>query len=227
MKVRVPLTFAFIAGSFPIVSFFMNGGFIKDGSDALERWMIIIYAFALPLGVVNVTQLQLRKIMRREQGAFYAFVLLASLYVTGIVGILGAFNFSVFQGIGLRPDGSATPFHWITNTFFVPLQSTTFALLAFYVGSAAFRAFRARNLEATILLTAAVIVMLGRVPFGETIFAWIPGGREWLPRATEWIMDNPNAAGQRGIIIGAALGAASMSLRVILGIERSYMGGKR
>jgi len=29
---------------------------------------------------------------------------------------------------------------------------------------------------------------------------------------------------QRGILIGAALGAASMSLRIILGIERTYMG---
>src|SRR5512147_1512058 len=102
-----------------------------------------------------------------------------------------------------------------------------FSLLAFYVASAAFRAFRVRNLEATILLVSAVIVMLGRIPLGDYIFSAFPGGETWLGRFTEWMMDKPNTAAQRGIIIGAALGAASLSLRVILGIERSYLGLER
>ena len=39
-----------------------------------------------------------------------------------------------------------------------------------------------------------------------------------------YIMGGANLAVQRGIIIGAALGAAAMSLRIMLGIERTYMG---
>jgi len=39
-----------------------------------------------------------------------------------------------------------------------------------------------------------------------------------------YIMNGANMAVQRGIIIGAALGAAAMSLRIMLGIERTYMG---
>jgi hypothetical protein len=71
--------------------------------------------------------------------------------------------------------------------------------------------------EATILLVAALIVMFGRIPFGEMI-------SKWWPLTTEWIMARPNMAAQRGIMIGAGLGAASMALRVIVGIERSYLG---
>jgi hypothetical protein len=95
-----------------------------------------------------------------------------------------------------------------------------FSLLAFFMASAAFRAFRARNVEATILLIAAAVVMVGRIPLGESIL----GGRPYLAHFTDWLMNWPNAAAQRGIIIGAALGAASLSLRVIVGIERSFLG---
>ena len=42
-----------------------------------------------------------------------------------------------------------------------------------------------------------------------------------------WIMNSPNLAGQRSIMIGIGLGVVAMSLRVILGIERTYLGEDR
>jgi hypothetical protein len=129
-----------------------------------------------------------------------------------------------FFSSGERFQEPGTPFDWIYQNVYNPLSATMFAVLAFYVASAAYRAFRARNLEATLLLVAGVLVMLGRVPLGDQLTGVLPEQYR-LSSVANWIMQVPNLAGQRAIMIGIALGTAATSLRLILGIERSHLGG--
>ncbi len=70
--------------------------------------------------------------------------------------------------------------------------------------------------------------MLGRTTIGSTLTGWIPDslGFLHLPNIASFIMKYPNTAGQRAIMICAGLGVIGSSLRIILGIERSYLGGK-
>ena len=101
-----------------------------------------------------------------------------------------------------------------------------FAMLAFYVASAAFRAFRAKNIEASLLLGTAFIILLGRTFAGVALTAWLP---DWLAglkleNLTVTIMKVFNTAGNRAIMIGIALGIVSTSLKVLLGVDRSYLG---
>jgi hypothetical protein len=108
-------------------------------------------------------------------------------------------------------------FVWIYDHIFDPANSTLVALLAFFVASAAFRAFRARNAEAALLLIAAILVMLGRMPLGRSI-------DDVFPDLAQWLIDIPNNAGRRAIMMGAAIGAIATGLRVIIGLERSHLG---
>jgi hypothetical protein len=108
---------------------------------------------------------------------------------------------------------------WAFNYIFTPCNATMFALLAFFIASAAFRAFRARNTEASLLLGAAILVLLGRAPIGHLI-------HHSLPDITNWMIDFPNNAGRRAIIMGTALGGIVTGLRVILGLERSHLGSE-
>lgn len=230
-----PIVLAFLAGIIPILSLYIPKVFLADPdvgmSPRLDQYLIIVAGFALPLGIVNVIQNNSRRAMRRDKGWPYAVVLLIGLFVTGALGVYGTVS---GEGIGFRPDGTSTPFKWVEDNAFRPLQATIFSLLAFFMASAAFRAFRARNTEATILLVAGVLVMTGRVPLLEFLTVPFPPlqplaaeGSQRLGALTEWIMNVPNSAAQSGIIIGAALGAAAMAIRVILGIERSYLGLER
>lgn len=108
---------------------------------------------------------------------------------------------------------------WIYDYVFAPCNSTMFALLAFFVASAAFRAFRARNVEAALLLGSAIIVLLAQAPIGR----WLTTA---LPHLSDWILDILSNGSRRAIIMGAAVGAIATGLRVILGIERSHLGGE-
>ncbi len=74
-------------------------------------------------------------------------------------------------GAHVQIEGSL--FSWMFFKIFTPLSSTMFALLAFFVASASYRAFRIRNFEATLLLVAGIILMIGRVPIGGLVPWWL------------------------------------------------------
>ena len=125
-----------------------------------------------------------------------------------------------------REQGS--PFWWLYEYAFKPLTATMFAMLAFYVASAAFRAFRAKNFEAILLLGTAFIILLGRTFAGVTLTSWLPDSIAGLKidNLTVTIMTVFNTAGNRAIMIGIALGIAATSLKVLLGVDRSYLGSQ-
>ena len=105
---------------------------------------------------------------------------------------------------------------WEFNNVMVPVTATMFAILAFFIASAAYRAFRARSVLASVLLLAALIVMLRFFPLGPFT---TPTGF-----AADWIITVPNLAAKRAILIGVGLGIVATALKIVLGVERSYLG---
>lgn len=101
----------------------------------------------------------------------------------------------------------------------VALGSAMFALLGFYIASAAYRAFRLQSMESGLMLGAALLVMLGQIPFG----LWIWDG---LPEVRLWILEVPNSAAFRAVKFGAAVAGLVMAFRMWLSIESSSFGSK-
>lgn len=217
MRRQIPLLICFLSGIFMLVQFFVPHPAFVSVYMGVLKWALIMGVFALVIGIGTLVRLHYKRIARRSPGWFYSIVVFAGLLITATAGIVGG------------PRGKWVT--WISNSILVPVDATMFSLLAFFMASAAYRTFRARTVDATLLLAAAIIVMFGRVPIGD--FLWqsiapqsLADKVPFLPeRVVEWIMAGPNMAARRGIMIGVALGAISTSLKIILGIERAYFGG--
>jgi hypothetical protein len=206
MRLQIPLAIILVMGIFTMVTAFVPARPIAELNQMFRNWYIGIITFFIFLGTFNLVRSSGEKIKARARDWQYSIILIAALVVMLVAGF--------YKGRASTDEGQ--PFMYLYFNVQFPLESTMYSLLAFFVTSAAFRAFRARNKEALCLLVAAVVIMLGRVPVGSLIW-------KGFPDVTEWIMNYPNAAAKRGIRLGIDLGLISMALRMILGIERSYM----
>ena len=207
MRREVPIVICFLAGLSFILEYFIPHQSVRPFFENFRQWAIIVIAFAYVLGISNIVRVNYHVIQKKGRDWAYKIVLVLGLFFMIIVGVF-------FGGIG-----EGTIFFWIYNNAYYPLQSTMFALLAFFIASAAFRAFRVRTFQASLLGITAILVMIGRVPIGENVW-------KSFPDLVEWIMNVPQLAGKRAIMIGAALGAISTALKVLVGLERTYLGGE-
>ncbi len=219
MRREIPLILTAVVGLTFLIQFFVPHEPMGDLANTFSDWYSIISAFAIWLGALNLMKISIEKISKKDKDWFFAVSTIASFLVIIVVGFF-------FSG-GRQFLDLGTRFDWLYRNVYSPLSATMFALLAFFVASASYRAFRARSAQATVLLLAAFIVMVGRTPFGDKLseFLFLPEG--WgIANLTNVIMNYLNVAGQRAIMIGISLGIVSTSLRIILGIERSYLGGE-
>jgi hypothetical protein len=92
-----------------------------------------------------------------------------------------------------------------------------YSILALFISSAAYRAFRARNVEAFLMLASGIITMMMNAPIGEVIW-------RGFPIVGDWIMMVPNVAAQRAFLICVVVGTISLGIRTLLGMERGYLG---
>jgi hypothetical protein len=207
---QLPLLITFVMGIVFILQYYVPHPSSESFLATVNKWLQIISGFALILGVTSLFRLHAVKIRRQEPGWGYSFILYAGMLGTMAVGFWANGKESL--------NGVMTAFGWVYSFMMVPLQGSMFAILAFFIASAAYRSFRARSREAAVLLIAAVIVMTGRVPLGEYLLP-ISGD------LTHWILNVLNASVRRAILIGISLGAVALSLKIIFGVERAYLGG--
>jgi hypothetical protein len=206
MRRVLPFTIVSVTGFFMLVQYFVPREEFEWIYEWTLDWIIVIGCFAMLLGLYSLTYVSVNKVRRKVPGWGFNLIALAGLFFTLIVGFA--------PGQESLKQGSV--FMHLFEYVYIPVQASMFSLLAFYIASAAYRAFRARTILATILLVSAIIIMLRLVPLGP-----LSGINQWL---ANFILTVPNMAAKRAFWIGVGLGATATALKIMLGIERTYMG---
>ncbi len=217
MRDKLPLTLLIVMGIFGITTRFIPHPAAETFNAYLRDSLLrIVGSFALILGLGNLLIHHVNRIQRKAPNWRHSYTMIISFAIVAVISVFGGPT-----GKGPLPTKLlGFPFDTTTiyNRILIPLGATLFALLAFYMASAAYRAFRAKNAMAVLLLGSAFIVMLGQVPVGELL-------SPAFPKISAWLMTVPNTAAKRGIDLGITLAATATLLKILTGVERSWMGG--
>lgn len=199
---------------------------LEDALPHVANFSNILSAFLLGLGVFSVLRIHFRRISRQQRDWGYSVVLLAFMVAMVVFGYWDWINRTAPKGelLAIQSNWHFQQFasDLLFNGLLQQMDAAMFSMVAFYILSAAYRAFRVRSLEATILLGTALIVILslmGAVEFAwNNMFAGHPNAS--LTEIYKWIQNTVQTPSIRGIDFGVGIGALSMGLRIWLSLEK-------
>jgi len=205
-KRDIPLAITFIVGVIAVMDYYTTLVSVKDVFTVIKNWGVVLNAFALGLGAVNLFRVHGRRIsQRRTSDWVFSGWLLLMLIVFAAVGL------------GTGQFDASTQYRWIYDAIYLPITSTMYSSLCFYMSYGAYKILRARNLDSFLLFITAVFVILGNTPLFP---AYVPGFFHFR----EWIFTAIVGGGYRGIRIGVGMGAVILGIRTLIGLETGYLG---
>jgi hypothetical protein len=217
IKKHIPLALCFIFGILTLGSYYVPTRASENYLEAMNKWENIVAGFAFLLGLFSLFFSHYNKIRRKVDGWGYSIFVFIGFLLMVVPALVS--NGRQMEGAQLTSLG------WGYRYMFNALSASMFSVLAFYIVSTAYRAFRIKSPQAGVLFTAALVVILGKVPLGQMIWQKVLGWTHvGIAEIVQWLMDVPVVAGRRGIMMGIAIGGIVTGLKIIFGIERQYMG---
>lgn len=199
---RIPIVITSFMIIITLMEYYLKPNIVTTISQIFNSWAIIIAAIALGLGLANVVIRWTSNVMQRRQEWYFQ--------IWGLFII----SFMIITGLSTTVFGQH-PWHvWMYTNIQQPLDATIYSLLGFYIASAVYRAFRARNIEAAAFLIAGVLLVLRNAPVVEFYFPPIATTGDWLIGVLQM-------GARRGIMITIALGTLAFTVRTLLGREKS------
>jgi hypothetical protein len=225
----------FIGGLFFSLEFFLpihkmtvqgttqDGNFLTPLVAPFANMVTVVVAMTVGLGIINLFQIHGRKLLRGQSGSFNSLAFFLAFFAMAIINILQHAHPN-----SINKNLNAVLFYGAYNN----MDATMFSSVAFYIVSAAYRAFRVRSVEASLLLVTAILVMIGQTSIGQMMTGGLPSHAGPLLHnlrvevIRDWILTKANTPAIRAINFGLGIGSLAVGLRIWLGLERgSYFDG--
>lgn len=207
------------AGQVSLAKTTITDNFLSPYKQPMGDIFLVTGAFAIGLGIISLSSLHGKMLIKKRPGWINSLAFFVAMITIAFVGFL-----QQYLHAGDAKTICGVLYEVLFKGGLTALSATMFSLVAFYIVSAAYRAFRVKSAEAGLMMAAAFLVMLGLVPFGVWITHGIPTNSFWsifrFENIEHWILLFPNAAAQRGIQFGIGVGGLAMSLRLWLSLER-------
>lgn len=205
LKLRIPIILVAFSGGIMIAEYFLSYPIFSTIGTELKTLGVLVFSVAMLVGLVGVTLNAVKKINRRTEGEWHFNVYMLVLLYGWIA-------------IGLIITPTHPFYQWLFDTFITSLYQSMLALPALSLFVAIYRAYKVKaNINSVLLTASFILVLLAGAPLGEAIW---PG----FTPIREWIISVPSASAERALIITMALGVIGLSMRTILGIERTWLG---
>ncbi|MEM3714258.1 MAG: hypothetical protein QXF82_04845 [Nitrososphaeria archaeon] len=201
---RKELVFALIAilGLWLFVDYSVVDPTVQSITSDVLKWATLLGGFMLIYGGLEALRYHTKVVYKKQSNWYWSayFVVIVLVYVVS----------GLIQG-----SRGAIP-QWLFNNMLDPASATMYSILAFYIISALYRTLRMRSIELTILSLVTILVVAANDPI---ITVYIPQ----LTAVRDWFISVPNVGANRGFLIGAAIGAIFLGVRVFLGREKSLV----
>lgn len=208
-RVEIPIVITILCTLLQIIPFYIKVPPLEAASDTFRSWMILVATSSTFIGLITLIMIHSKTIQKQAKGWYYSVLMIIFMLAIVLSGL-------PIPEAGLGDKNSV--FAFLFKNIYTPLGSTMYSIIAFFITSAAYRAFRARNIEAGLVLLSGLLMVCKNAPITTAIW---PG----FVTIGDWIFDVPNMSTMRAVIIGSALGAIALAVRTLLGMERGYLRG--
>jgi len=209
---------------------------ISDFQPTFAASTNVIAAFLLGLGIYSVLRVHITRLLKRQKDWVFSVVLLTAMVTMVVFGYIDYVQREFHDKEGKLVEmvnwGPANyGFDLLFDGLLQQMDAAMFSMIAFFILSAAFRAFRVRSVEATVLMGSALIMILSLmgaidVPWSNMVDG-ITGkdpshflNNMKISEVKGWFQSTLQVPSLRALEFGVGLGALAMGLRIWLGLEK-------
>lgn len=212
------------------------GFFLNQALEPVGSITNILQGFLLGVGFYSLVRIHSTRARRKQENWGFSVVLLSCFVIMTIVGFLDWRTRAFMDPDGLLNVRDNWTFinyaqDFLFEGLYQQMDSAMFSMIAFFILSAAYRAFRIRSIEATVMMASALILMLnlmGALTYaqGDLVESLAKNSNnmfllnlKWTELAN-WLRATMQIPAIRAIDFGVGIGALAMGLRLWLGLEK-------